>query len=120
MNTLTNIKNGDFTDKGLVKMVDNPWVNSDGSVADRLVITSEGAFRETELSITDKPVIQMDKPEHDCLSNLRDMVYNIEDQLDSQYSIRMFGNRHKDIDAAYNKAINALSALDKVIENKLK
>jgi hypothetical protein len=25
------IKNGDLTDKGLVKMVDNPWIDKDGN-----------------------------------------------------------------------------------------
>lgn len=48
------IKNGDLTDKGLVKMVDNPWIDKDGNPADRIVTTTKGCFRESELTIIEK------------------------------------------------------------------
>lgn len=54
METLTNIKVGDLTDKGIVKMVDNPWKDSDGNVVDRIVTTTKGTFRETQLTLMEK------------------------------------------------------------------
>jgi len=54
METITNISNGDLTDKGLVKMVDNPWNDKDGNPVDRIVNTTGGTFRETELTIIEK------------------------------------------------------------------
>lgn len=52
--TLTDIKNGDLTNKGVVKMVDNPWNKPDGTPADRIVNTTNGVFRESELTIIEK------------------------------------------------------------------
>jgi methionine--tRNA ligase beta chain len=54
METITNISNGDLTDKGLVKMVDHPWNDKDGNPVDRIVNTTGGTFRETELTIIEK------------------------------------------------------------------
>ena len=51
---ITNIKNGDLTNKGLVKMVDNPWLDENGLQADRIVTTTKGCFRESELTIIPK------------------------------------------------------------------
>ncbi len=51
---ITNIKNGNLTDKGMVKMVDNPWNDKDGNPVDRIVTTTQGAFRESELTIIEK------------------------------------------------------------------
>jgi methionine--tRNA ligase beta chain len=48
------IKNGDMTNKGLVKMVDNPWKHEDGSDADVLVMTHKGPFRMSELEKIEK------------------------------------------------------------------
>ena len=56
METITNISNGDLTDKGLVKMIDNPWNDKDGNPVDRIVNTTGGVFRETELTIIEKAV----------------------------------------------------------------
>jgi len=53
METITNIKVGDLTNKGIVKMVDNPWVDN-GKPANRIVNTTGGVFRETELEILEK------------------------------------------------------------------
>jgi tRNA-binding EMAP/Myf-like protein len=52
--TITDIKVGDLTDKGMVKMVDNPWNDELGNPVDRIVTTSKGCFRETELTIIEK------------------------------------------------------------------
>lgn len=46
----TKIKAGDLTDKGLVRFVDD----KSELVPDPLVITSKGAFRESELTVLDK------------------------------------------------------------------
>ena len=54
METITNISNGDLTDKGLVKMVDHTWNDKDGNPVDRIVNTTGGTFRETELTIIEK------------------------------------------------------------------
>lgn len=48
MKTLTDIKNNDLTNKGIVKMIDEPW-EKDGVSMDRIVITSKGSFRESDL-----------------------------------------------------------------------
>lgn len=68
METLTNIKVGDLTNKGIVKMVDNPW-NDNGKPANRIVNTTGGVFRETDLEIitkVEKPKIEQ-KPEIDFM-----------------------------------------------------
>jgi methionine--tRNA ligase beta chain len=68
METLTNIKVGDLTNKGIVKMVDNPWLDGN-KPANRIVNTTGGIFRETELEIiekAEKPKIDT-KPEIDFM-----------------------------------------------------
>ena len=119
MKTLTNIKNGDFTNKGGVKMVDKPWVQQDGSVADRLVITTEGAFRETELTIVEKP-ISMTRDEWERLSELRNAVYNAEDQIDGEYTPGMFSDKYTHVDEAYSNLLKVLRSFDRLMENELK
>lgn len=47
--TITDIKVGDLTDKGVVKMVDNPWNDELGNPVDRIVTTSKG-FRSYDIS----------------------------------------------------------------------
>lgn len=62
METLTNLKSGDLTDKGIIKMIDTPWLDKDGNPADRIVTTNKGAFRETELTFIpkkEKPVKEL-------------------------------------------------------------
>jgi len=119
MKTLTDIKNGDFTNKGTVKMVDKPWINHDGSVADRLVITTEGAFRETELTVMEKPVT-MDRTEWERLSELRNAVYNSEDQIDGEYTPGMFGDKYVHIDEAYENILKVLRSFDRLMDKELK
>ena len=43
------IKKGDMTNKGLVKMIDNPWKKKDGADADLLVKTHNGFCRLSSL-----------------------------------------------------------------------
>lgn len=43
------------TNKGVVKTVDNDWVHKDGTPADVLVITDQGAFRKSEVELLTKP-----------------------------------------------------------------
>lgn len=53
MKTITDIKNNDLTNKGIVKMIDEPWIK-DGVIMDRIVITTKGSFRESDLIKIDK------------------------------------------------------------------
>ena len=53
---------GNLTNKGIVKMVDNPWKDKDGNDVDRIVLTHKGAFRYSELEKiekTEKPKIEL-------------------------------------------------------------
>jgi methionine--tRNA ligase beta chain len=65
---MTTIKSGDLTDKGQVKMVDNPWIDANGNPADRLVTTTKGCFRESQLTIIEKSK----KPDIDPLKSTVD------------------------------------------------
>ena len=59
------LKRGDLTNKGIVKMIDDPW-SLDGIEQDVLVITDQGPFRKSEL-------VQIEKcqaPEPDPLKEL--------------------------------------------------
>lgn len=57
------ITNGDMTNKGLVRMVDTPHKNEDGTDADVLVMTHNGAFRMSEL----EKIPKAEKPDFDLL-----------------------------------------------------
>lgn len=119
MKTLTDIKNGEYTNKGTVKMIDKPWILPDGNVADRLVITTTGAFRESELTVMDKPT-KMTRDEWERLSELRNAVYNSEDQIDGEYTPGMFGDTYVHVDEAYTKLLDAMRAFDKLMDKELK
>lgn len=53
--TKEGLKNGDLTDKGIVKMADKPFIDrKTGELHPRLIITTQGAFRETDLTFMEK------------------------------------------------------------------
>ena len=48
------MKTGDFTNKGTIKTIDNPWTDNNGNDVDVIVTTTQGAFRLSELELVDK------------------------------------------------------------------
>jgi len=93
------IKAGDLTNKGLVKMVDEPWKNKDGEDVDVLVLTHKGPFRMSQLEKIDKP----EKPE-----------YNLKDHTDFPTVMGI------DIRPGVVKSAERIKKTDKLIHLKVK
>jgi hypothetical protein len=62
----------------------------------------------------------MDRTEWERLSELRNTVYNAEDQIDGEYTPGMFGDKYTHIDEAYENLLKVLRSFDRLMDKELK